>query len=202
MAACANMSAATTIGCGNVRLDGKWQRLSWDTAINEIGDKVLQIREQDGPDSVYWLGSAKFSNEQAYLFRKFAALWGSNNCDHQARERKTSSMCYSDVVCAKPSRHLAWDQGVIAGEGPEEPERGEVHGEAEIRALDVNASIDIPLGDEPVLTIAGRYGYPALVVGAFVPEVSAAYWDYQLRLDARRLVDRRTMLREERSAGD
>jgi hypothetical protein len=83
-----------------------------------------------------------------------------------------------------PARYGRRIGGVIAGEGPEEPERGEVHGEFEGRALDVNASIDIPLGDEPVLTIAGRYGYPALVVGAFVPEVSAAYWDYQLRFDA------------------
>ena len=42
---------------------GQWKRLSWETAINEIGDKMLKIREQSGPDSVYWLGSAKFSNE-------------------------------------------------------------------------------------------------------------------------------------------
>jgi formate dehydrogenase major subunit len=63
---------------------GKWTRLSWDDAINEIGDQMLAIREESGPDSVYWLGSAKYSNEQAYLFRKFAAYWGSNNVDHQA----------------------------------------------------------------------------------------------------------------------
>ncbi|MCY3756075.1 MAG: molybdopterin-dependent oxidoreductase, partial [Alphaproteobacteria bacterium] len=51
---------------------GEWKRISWDQAINEIGDGMMSIREQSGPDSVYWLGSAKFSNEQAYLFRKFA----------------------------------------------------------------------------------------------------------------------------------
>ena len=71
---------------------GKWQRISWDQAINEIGDKMLQIRETSGPDSVYFLGSAKFSNEQAYLFRKFYAFWGSNNGDHQAR------ICHSTTV--------------------------------------------------------------------------------------------------------
>ncbi len=54
---------------------GKWQRVSWQQAIDEIGDKMLEVREQSGPDSVYWLGSAKVSNEQAYLFRKFAAFW-------------------------------------------------------------------------------------------------------------------------------
>jgi formate dehydrogenase major subunit len=41
---------------------------------------------------VYLLGSAKFSNEGAYLFRKFAAFWGTNNVDHQAR------ICHSTTV--------------------------------------------------------------------------------------------------------
>src|SRR6201998_990683 len=65
-------------------VDGQWTRISWDRAINEIGDKIMSIREKSGPDSVYWLGSAKFTNEAAYLNRKFAAFWGTNNSDHQA----------------------------------------------------------------------------------------------------------------------
>ncbi|MEF3046462.1 formate dehydrogenase subunit alpha [Pseudotabrizicola sp. L79] len=71
---------------------GVWKRISWDQAITEIGDKMLDVREKNGPDSVYWLGSAKHNNEQAYLFRKFAAYWGTNNVDHQAR------ICHSTTV--------------------------------------------------------------------------------------------------------
>ncbi|MEX2615486.1 MAG: molybdopterin-dependent oxidoreductase [Alphaproteobacteria bacterium] len=71
---------------------GTWQRIPWSQAIDEIGDKMLEIRAESGPDSVYWLGSAKFTNEQAYLFRKFVAFWGSNNVDHQAR------ICHSTTV--------------------------------------------------------------------------------------------------------
>ena len=71
---------------------GQWKRVSWETAINEIGDKMLKIRQESGPDSVYWMGSAKFNNEQGYLFRKFYAFWGSNNGDHQAR------ICHSTTV--------------------------------------------------------------------------------------------------------
>ena len=71
---------------------GRWQRISWDQAIDEIGDKLLQFREQTGADSVYWLGSAKFTNEAAYLLRKFGAFWGTNNVDHQAR------ICHSTTV--------------------------------------------------------------------------------------------------------
>lgn len=67
------------------RVNGKWERISWEQAVNEIGDKMLEIKKQDGPDSVMFLGSAKFSNQQAYYFRKFAAFWGTNSIDHVAR---------------------------------------------------------------------------------------------------------------------
>ncbi len=83
---------------------GKWKRLSWDDAINEIGDKMLKIREEAGPDSVYWLGSAKFNNEQAYLFRKFYAFWGTNNGDHQAR------ICHSTTVAGVAN---TWGYGAM-----------------------------------------------------------------------------------------
>jgi formate dehydrogenase major subunit len=71
---------------------GQWQRITWDQAVNEIGDKMLAIRQESGADSVYWLGSAKFTNEAAYLMRKFGALWGTNSIDHQAR------ICHSTTV--------------------------------------------------------------------------------------------------------
>src|SRR3546814_19238201 len=64
---------------------GKWQRVSWDQAINEIGDQLLRIRGQAGADSVYWLGTAKFTNEAAYMLRKLGAYWGTNHVDTQAR---------------------------------------------------------------------------------------------------------------------
>jgi formate dehydrogenase major subunit len=73
-------------------VNGEWTRVSWDKAIEEIGDKILQIREKSGPDSVYWLGSAKMTNEGSYLFRKLGAFWGTNNTDHQAR------ICHSTTV--------------------------------------------------------------------------------------------------------
>ncbi|WP_290797920.1 formate dehydrogenase subunit alpha [Halomonas sp.] len=83
---------------------GEWQRLSWEDAIEEIGDKVLQLTEAHGPDSIYWLGSAKFNNEQAYLMRKFAALAGTNNTDHQAR------ICHSTTVAGVAN---TWGYGAM-----------------------------------------------------------------------------------------
>ena len=83
---------------------GKWVKVSWEDAINEIGDKLLDIRKTSGPDSVYWLGSAKHSNEQAYLFRKLYAFWGSNNGDHQAR------ICHSTTVAGVAN---TWGYGAM-----------------------------------------------------------------------------------------
>ncbi|GHF43951.1 formate dehydrogenase subunit alpha [Seohaeicola zhoushanensis] len=83
---------------------GVWKKISWEDAINEIGDQMLKIRDTSGPDSVYWLGSAKHSNEQAYLFRKFAAYWGTNNVDHQAR------ICHSTTVAGVAN---TWGYGAM-----------------------------------------------------------------------------------------
>jgi len=96
---CAKGAAVRELVHGDRRLrypmklvNGQWTKVSWDQAINEIGDKMQAIRAKSGPESVYWLGSAKFSNEGAYLYRKFAAYWGTNNVDHQAR------ICHSTTV--------------------------------------------------------------------------------------------------------
>ncbi len=84
--------------------NGEWVRISWEQAINEIGDGMMKIREESGPDSVYWLGSAKSNNEQAYLYRKFAAYWGTNNVDHQAR------ICHSTTVAGVAN---TWGYGAM-----------------------------------------------------------------------------------------
>ncbi|KAF0676033.1 formate dehydrogenase subunit alpha [Profundibacterium mesophilum] len=96
---CAKGAAMREVALGERRLkypmkkvDGQWQRISWDQALTEVSQKLLAIREKYGPDSAYWLGSAKYSNEQSYIFRKFAAYWGTNNVDHQAR------ICHSTTV--------------------------------------------------------------------------------------------------------
>ena len=108
---CAKGASVREHGHGERRLkyptkliDGKWKRIGWEQAINEIGDEMLHIRKQSGPDAVYWLGSAKFNNEQAYLFRKFAAMWGTNNVDHQAR------ICHSSTVAGVAN---TWGYGAM-----------------------------------------------------------------------------------------
>ncbi len=108
---CAKGASVREHGHGERRLKqpmklvgGKWKKMTWDDAINEIGDQMLKIREESGPDSVYWLGSAKHNNEQSYFFRKFAGLWGTNNVDHQAR------ICHSTTVAGVAN---TWGYGAM-----------------------------------------------------------------------------------------
>ncbi len=108
---CAKGAAVRAHGRGEKRLrypmklvDGEWRRVSWEQAIEEIGNQMLEIREQSGPDSVFWCGSSKASNEVAYLQRKFAAFWGTNNCDHQAR------ICHSTTVAGVAN---TWGYGAM-----------------------------------------------------------------------------------------
>src|SRR5512134_912787 len=76
-----------------VKLEGgKWKKISWDQAYTEINDKLNAIRKESGPDALFVVGSSKHNNEQSYLLRKWVSLWGTNNCDHQAR------ICHSTTV--------------------------------------------------------------------------------------------------------
>ncbi|MEO8485723.1 MAG: molybdopterin-dependent oxidoreductase, partial [Betaproteobacteria bacterium] len=108
---CAKGASIREHGHGEHRLktpmklvDGKWQKLSWEQAINEVGDKMLQLRKEAGPDSVFWIGSSKHNNEQSYLFRKFVSYFGSNNTDHQAR------ICHSTTVAGVAN---TWGYGAM-----------------------------------------------------------------------------------------
>ncbi|ARP93150.1 formate dehydrogenase subunit alpha [Bordetella genomosp. 13] len=108
---CAKGASLREHGHGEHRLrypmklvNGKYQRISWDTALQEISDRMQALRKESGPDSVYFIGSSKHNNEQSYLMRKFVSYWGSNNCDHQAR------ICHSTTVAGVAN---TWGYGAM-----------------------------------------------------------------------------------------
>ena len=108
---CAKGAAVREHGHGEYRLrypmkleGGKWKKISWDQAVNEVGDKILQIKKESGPDATYWIGSSKHNNEQAYLMCKFVRLLGTNNTDHQAR------ICHSTTVAGVAN---TWGYGAM-----------------------------------------------------------------------------------------
>jgi len=108
---CAKGAALREHGHGEYRLkypmklvDGKYQKISWDQALDEISKKMLELRQASGPDSVFIVGSSKHNNEQSYLLRKWVSFWGSNNCDHQAR------ICHSTTVAGVAN---TWGYGAM-----------------------------------------------------------------------------------------
>ncbi|WP_194715796.1 formate dehydrogenase subunit alpha [Noviherbaspirillum soli] len=108
---CAKGAALREHGHGEYRLkypmklvNGKYQRISWDVAYNEIAARLLDMKKTNGPDSVFWVGSSKHNNEQAQLLRKFVSFFGSNNCDHQAR------ICHSTTVAGVAN---TWGYGAM-----------------------------------------------------------------------------------------
>jgi len=108
---CAKGAALREHGHGDYRLKtpmklvgNKYEKISWDQALNEISAKMLDLKKQSGVDSVFVVGSSKHSNEQAYLLRKWMSLWGSNNCDHQAR------ICHSTTVAGVAN---TWGYGAM-----------------------------------------------------------------------------------------
>ena len=63
-----------------------WQPVSWEMALDTVADRLQQIRDKHGPDSIAVLTSAKCSNEENYLLQKLArAVIGTNTVDHCAR---------------------------------------------------------------------------------------------------------------------
>jgi len=108
---CAKGAALREHGHGEYRLrypmklvKGKYERISWDQAYSEIAERLMQLRKDSGPDSLYVVGSSKHNNEQAYLLRKWMSFWGSNNCDHQAR------ICHSTTVAGVAN---TWGYGAM-----------------------------------------------------------------------------------------
>ncbi|MCR2746888.1 molybdopterin-dependent oxidoreductase [Limnobacter parvus] len=108
---CAKGAALREHGHGEHRLkypmklvDGKYQKITWDEALEAVSKKMMELREANGPDSIFVIGSSKHSNEQAYLMRKWVSLWGSNNTDHQAR------ICHSTTVAGVAN---TWGYGAM-----------------------------------------------------------------------------------------
>jgi formate dehydrogenase major subunit len=72
-----------------------FREATWEEALDLAAAKLREIKEQHGGEALAGFGSAKCSNEEAYLFQKFVrAGFGSNNVDHCTR------LCHASSVAA------------------------------------------------------------------------------------------------------
>jgi predicted molibdopterin-dependent oxidoreductase YjgC len=62
------------------------QKISWGEAFEYAAFHLGRIKEENGPESIAGLASAKCTNEENYLFQKWIrGVMGTNNVDHCAR---------------------------------------------------------------------------------------------------------------------
>ena len=78
---------------------GDWsdvfREATWDEALALAAGGLRQLRDTHGPKALAGFGSAKGSNEEAYLFQKLVRTgFGSNNVDHCTR------LCHASSVAA------------------------------------------------------------------------------------------------------
>jgi formate dehydrogenase major subunit len=72
-----------------------FREASWDEALARAGGGLRALRDTHGPQALAGFGSAKGSNEEAYLFQKLVRLgFGSHNVDHCTR------LCHASSVAA------------------------------------------------------------------------------------------------------
>jgi formate dehydrogenase major subunit len=72
-----------------------FREASWEEALALAGGTLKNLRDTHGPKSLAGFGSAKGSNEEAYLFQKLVRTgFGSNNVDHCTR------LCHASSVAA------------------------------------------------------------------------------------------------------
>ena len=72
-----------------------FREASWEEALDFAGGTLKTIRDTHGPRALASFGSAKGSNEEAYLFQKLVRTgFGSNNVDHCTR------LCHASSVVA------------------------------------------------------------------------------------------------------
>ena len=72
-----------------------FREATWEEALELAGGGLARLRDAHGPQALAGFGSAKGSNEEAYLFQKLVRTgFGSNNVDHCTR------LCHASSVVA------------------------------------------------------------------------------------------------------
>jgi formate dehydrogenase major subunit len=72
-----------------------FREATWDEALDLTAEGFRKLHQKHGGESIAGFGSAKCSNEEAYLFQKFIRVaFGHNNVDHCTR------LCHASSVAA------------------------------------------------------------------------------------------------------
>ncbi|TAK53902.1 MAG: molybdopterin oxidoreductase [Gammaproteobacteria bacterium] len=77
------------------RGEGRWERVSWEQAMDEITEKLARIKDKWGPEALLGVGGSGHGPGDPNLWR-FCNLWGTPNYFHQGKN------------CGEPEYFAEW----------------------------------------------------------------------------------------------
>ena len=82
--------------------DGSLATVTWEHALTVAANKLREVRDTRGPQSIGVIGSNRTTNEESYLLQKFARMvLGTNNIDHH---RTADYVSFARALAGKGDR--------------------------------------------------------------------------------------------------
>jgi len=189
---------------------GDWVEADWDTAINIVANKFVQVKRESGSNAIGILSSAKCTNEENYLMQKFSRqVIGTNNVDHCARLCHSSTvaglaMCFGSGAMSNTMQDIVEQAEAILIIGSNTTEQHPVFGTkirqavlnrkvklvvADPRAIDICEFAELHLQQKPGTDVALLNGLMHIILAngnhdeAFIQERTEGFDDFQKTID-------------------
>ncbi|MDI6799038.1 MAG: molybdopterin-dependent oxidoreductase, partial [Candidatus Aenigmarchaeota archaeon] len=132
-----------------IKRNGKFERISWDKALETVAKELLRIRDTYGKNSIAIFSSTKCTNEENYLIQKFArVVIGTNNIDNSTRLCHASTLTGLYEILGKSAMTNSYEDLAKADC---------------ILAFGVNPAVTQPIGFERILELK-RHGGKLVVI--------------------------------------
>jgi formate dehydrogenase major subunit/formate dehydrogenase alpha subunit len=189
---------------------GDWVEADWDTAINIVANKFVQVKRESGSNAIGILSSAKCTNEENYLMQKFSRqVIGTNNVDHCARLCHSSTvaglaMCFGSGAMSNTMQDIVEQAEAILIIGSNTTEQHPVFGTkirqavlnrkvklvvADPRAIDICEFAELHLQQKPGTDVALLNGLMHIILAngnhdeTFIQERTEGFDDFQKTID-------------------
>ncbi len=189
---------------------GDWVEADWDTALNIVANKFVQVKRESGSNAIGILSSAKCTNEENYLMQKFSRqVIGTNNVDHCARLCHSSTvaglaMCFGSGAMSNTMQDIVEQAEAILIIGSNTTEQHPVFGTkirqavlnrkvklvvADPRAIDICEFAELHLQQKPGTDVALLNGLMHIILAngnhdeTFIQERTEGFDDFQKTID-------------------
>lgn len=138
---------------------GNWIEVNWETALDIVARKFVQVKRESGSDAIGVLSSAKCTNEENYLMQKFSRqVIGTHSVDHCARLCHSSTvaglvMCFGSGAMSNTMQDIVEHAEAIFIIGSNTTEQHPVFG-TKIRQAVLNREVKLVVADPRAIDIA------------------------------------------------